>query len=115
MATTHNTNPSASLKSLKQAIAELKSQFDKESKDEVVVLKTKYLGKKGLLNELMKSLKDVPKDMKPQAGQLLNELRENLEQQFQLLSDQQVSTTSNIDLTLPGIKPKVGHMHPVSQ
>jgi phenylalanyl-tRNA synthetase alpha chain len=113
--TTQQNNSASSLKNLKQSIADLKSQFDKESKDNVGELKIKYLGKKGALTELMKSLRDVPKDMRPQAGQLLNELRENLDQQLALLNSEEPLSRDHIDLTLPGIKPNVGHMHPISQ
>lgn len=108
-----NTN---SLPALKKSIRDLKTQFDAESKDNLSELKTKYLGKKGLLNELMKGLKDIPREMKPLAGKLLNELKQNLEQQFELLQTGKAQTSSQkIDLTMPGIKPEIGHMHPVSQ
>ncbi len=105
-----------SLPNLKKAIIDLKQQFDAEAKDDIKSLKNKYLGKKGLVNDLMKSLKNVPSDMKPIAGQLLNKLKQNLEHQLELITDHDNETlTSSIDLTMPGIKPKVGHMHPVSQ
>jgi phenylalanyl-tRNA synthetase alpha chain len=105
-----------SLSALKKSIATLKSQFDQEDKNNLSELETKYLGKKGLLNELMKGLKDVPAEMKPTAGKLLNQLKQNLEHQLELLQqDGSSKSHKKIDLTMPGLKPKVGHMHPVSQ
>ncbi len=75
-------------------------------------LRSKYLGKKGVFNTLAKSISEVaPKDKK-QAGKLLNELKTELEQR---LSDTTTSQATWTDLTAPGIKPQVGHMHPVSQ
>ncbi len=105
-----------SLPNLKAGIEQLKKQFDAEPKTEIESLKNKYLGKKGLINDLMKGLKDVPVQMRPMAGQLLNELKENLNHQLQLLGeDLTISSSKKIDLTMPGLKPQVGHMHPVSQ
>ena len=106
-----------SLPALKQAIKSLKQQFDQEPKDNLAELKNKYLGKRGLINELTKGLKNVPSEVKPLAGKLLNELKQNLNHQFELLreEDQTNSQLPKVDLTMPGLKPKVGHMHPVSQ
>ena len=105
-----------SLPALKKSIADLKQMFDTEPKTDVINLRIKYLGKKGLLNELMKGLKNVPKEMRPLAGQLLNQLKENLEHQLTLLGEGLAEEiVHKIDLTIPGLKPNVGHMHPVSQ
>lgn len=110
------TKKTNSLPQLKKAIAELKQQFDTETKTDVESLKNKYLGKKGLTNDLMKGLKNVPTEMRPVAGQLLNELKENFEHQLTLLGEGEgEQRAKQIDLTMPGIKPEVGHMHPVSQ
>jgi len=110
------TKDTRSLPQLKKAIDDLKQQFDVESKIDIKNLQNKYLGKKGLVNDLMKGLKNIPNEMKPLAGKLLNELKQNLEHQLELLSkNTDKASTKKIDLTMPGIKPKVGHMHPVSQ
>lgn len=108
---THNIS---SLQSLQTAISDLLQDFDTQEKTNVSSLKNQYLGKKGKVNDLMKMMRDVPKDMKPMAGQLLNELKENIQHQISLLT-QIAPDIEKIDLTLPGIKPKTGHMHPVSQ
>lgn len=105
-----------SLSNLKQAITELKKNFDAEDKMDLEALETKYLGKKGLVNDLMIQIKNVPAEMKPQAGKLLNQLKTNLEHQIKLLGKSLEPTKkTGIDLTLPGLKPQVGHLHPVSQ
>ena len=38
-------------------------------------LKVKYLGKKGILTELLKSLKSLPKEDRPTFGNTLNEIK----------------------------------------
>lgn len=97
---------------LRTQITKLKNQFDSENAN--IDLKTKYLGRKGLFNQLSKLIKDVSADDKKQAGQLLNELKKYLAQGIQATKGKP-QTLPTIDLTLPGIKPKVGHMHPISQ
>ncbi len=110
------TKDTNSLPALKKAITDLKLQFDTEPKTDVKGLKNKYLGKKGLINDLMRGLKAVPQEMRPLAGQILNELKKNLNHQLNLLGEGlPIQTTNKIDLTMPGIKSGVGHMHPVSQ
>jgi len=111
-----NQKKTQSLPQLKKAIDELKRQFDIESKTDTKNLHNKYLGKKGLTNDLMKGLKNIPNEMRPLAGKLLNELKQNLEHQLELLGKNTNKTPANkIDLTIPGIKPNIGHVHPVSQ
>lgn len=108
--------PVKSLPDLKTTITQLKKEFDAESKTNLEALESKYLGKKGLVNDLLSQIKQVPTAMRPQAGKLLNELKENLEHQLDLLGESlEPQPVPKIDLTLPGQKPKVGHLHPVSQ
>lgn len=112
-----NTVSGSSLTALKQAIERVKKEFDQEPKQDIVALRNAYMGKKGHFNVLAKSITNVPESMRRQAGQLLNELKQNLEQQLQLLDSQLGLGThsTEIDLTMPGLKPSVGHMHPISQ
>lgn len=77
-------------------------------------LKTKYLGKNGLFNELAKSIKNTEPADRKVAGQMLNELKMQVETEIAKRHSTHIQT-SDIDLTMPGIPPKVGHMHPVSQ
>jgi phenylalanyl-tRNA synthetase alpha chain len=72
----------------------------------------KYLGKKGKFNQLAKLIGQV--EDKKAAGALLNKFKQHIEAHLAGLSMHQV-TTEWVDLTIPGIKPGVGHMHPISQ
>ncbi len=103
---------------LKQKIAEIKSQLEADliqnlAKEE---LRIKFLAKKGLFNELAKIISQVKPSDKKETGQLLNEVKteitESIEKSTKSSSD---SKNKWVDLTAPGIKPKTGHMHPVSQ
>src|SRR5579859_444835 len=101
------------LQELQTKIAELKQQFGSE-KLTSEELHTKYLGKKGLFNQLAQVLKTIDPAVKREAGQLLNFCKTFLETELQ---QRQTNTNETLwtDLTIPGIQPKIGHMHPISQ
>jgi phenylalanyl-tRNA synthetase alpha chain len=99
--------------SLYQAINEVKAQLFQDVAAGSGELQTKYLGKKGVFNDLAKLLRELAPEEKKAAGQALNELKQFIE--AELLKTQAGRTHQDIDLTMPGIKPKLGHVHPVSQ
>lgn len=96
---------------LQQKIDELKSELTKQEQSNE--LKTKYLGKKGYFNQLAKLISEIQPQEKKEAGQLLNEFKNYLENNFSQ-SDKKTKST-HFDFTLPGSKSAVGHLHPISQ
>jgi phenylalanyl-tRNA synthetase alpha chain len=73
---------------------------------------TKYLGKNGQVNTLFKS---IPKEKLSQYGKEINTLKQELES---LSKDSQKNISikkEKIDVTVPGIKPNVGHLHLMTQ
>ena len=52
------------------------------SRKELFELKMKYLGKTGEITALLKGMRDVPAEERPEAGRLLGELRAWAEEQF---------------------------------
>ena len=100
-----------SIKDLINKLEIIKASLSKEglSKEE---LQTKYLGKKGVFNTVAKDISKV--DDKKKAGQLLNEFKLYLTKQIEKI-DSKDSSDAWIDLTTPATKPKVGHVHPISQ
>ncbi|HYD34526.1 MAG TPA: phenylalanine--tRNA ligase subunit alpha [Vitreimonas sp.] len=105
----------STLNDLTSQIESIKAHLQADLTENAPTLETKYLGKKGLFNEMAKSIKDVAVESRKEAGQLLNELKVHLETQIQAHTAQQATTQDWIDLTMPGQQPKVGHVHPVSQ
>ncbi len=84
-------------------------------------LKVKYLGKKGFIKALYLELKDVSKEKKPQLGKELNDLKNEIESQFedcsQKLINQKISEKlqkEKIDISIPGRKNFIGNYHPVT-
>lgn len=80
-----------------------------------------FLGKKGELTNVLKSMKEVdPKD-RPAVGQLVNKARASIEEQLEKKRNilekrlrQEQMEKETIDVTLPAKKPIVGHRHPNS-
>ncbi len=75
--------------------------------DSLEAWRVKYLGASGRLKEMMGSLKDVPKDIKPQVGKRLNEARSALEGAFEGRKGQVGAGSGSagaplIDMTEPG-------------
>lgn len=99
---------------LQSQIDQLKTELESDLSLPSEEVRIKYMSKKGKFNELAKALREV--DDKKTAGQLLNELKTHIED---VLTDQLTNRPTDQlswqDLTIPGIKPNVGHMHPVSQ
>lgn len=79
----------------------------------------KYLGRKGELREFIDKLKNLAKEEKVKAGQLINEIKKELEAEISSRKNQlanlQTDKFETIDVTLPGKKPEYGHLHPHTQ
>lgn len=102
-----------SLAELRTKITELEQQLTADQNLDPQNLKVKYLGKRGLFNELSKHIKAIAPAEKKAAGQLLNTLKNSLQTRLENLF--QPVTNQWIDLTAPGIEPAAGHLHPISQ
>lgn len=97
-----------------QAVADLITAFLAETTADVEALRIKYLGKNGRFKEASNLIKQVSPAGKKAFGQELNRVKQQLEA---LLAQRviQNSTAQAIDLTLPGERQKIGHLHPISQ
>ena len=69
---------------MKEKIAIMKESVNQDfasakSLKELFDAKVKYLGKNGQLTELMKGMKDIPKEERPAFGKIVNELRDEID------------------------------------
>lgn len=108
-------------------VDQLRLQFSTEinlvsSSKDLEVLKVKYLGKKGPVQQLMKELKDVSAEDRPAVGKQINDLKEeiticitNLENQLQSKEEEAQLDREKIDITLPGRKRFAGSKHLITQ
>ncbi|MBO5889354.1 MAG: phenylalanine--tRNA ligase subunit alpha [Clostridia bacterium] len=88
---------------------------------ELFDVKVKYLGKNGSVTELMKGMKDIPKEDRPAFGKIVNDLRVEIESAFDgrevdLKEVERKLTFEKeaIDITLPGKSNEVGSLHPIT-
>jgi phenylalanyl-tRNA synthetase alpha chain len=89
---------------------------------EVLELKIKYLGKKGVLTGKIRSLGAIPQDERREYGRILNEtkiyiedLLQKHEERFKALELNRALQTQRIDITIPGSYIPNGRLHPTTQ
>ncbi|QQR53081.1 phenylalanine--tRNA ligase subunit alpha [bacterium] len=81
-------------------------------------LRVRVLGRKGVLTEALKTIGSLPVAERAQAGLDSNKHRSTFEaalaaRQLELQNQAEISLTP-IDVTAPGMRPQLGHRHPVS-
>jgi len=117
---TRNSNPSAEVnRSIEQifedALQELKTAKDSDHIQEVV---TRYLGRKGLITQFLRSISTLPPAERPGAGKMANEIKQKLEaavdKTLQQLAEP-AAKTEGIDVSLPGRPVPLGSLHPITQ
>jgi len=104
-----------------QIITELNQELDSVcSLQDLEKLKSKYLGKTGILKELSKLLKDIPQEERKTYGALINEIREYVEDAFSKKYDYFKTQEEKkrllkdyIDPTIPTTH-QIGAFHPIS-
>jgi phenylalanyl-tRNA synthetase alpha chain len=103
----------------KNALAELNTA---KTEDQYLNIRTKYLGRKGLLTGLLRNIAEVSNEEKPLFGKLCNELKNSLNakidealQQRSNRNKEDILLKEKIDVTLPGSAVKCGRIHPVIQ
>lgn len=109
------------------ALAELKDQFETEAvgigdRAAWEALRLTWAGRKqGKLKSLMERMKDIPPPERPAYGQAVNDLKVHVEARLEeidaALSAAEVAakrSAAAIDVTLPGRRPALGSLHPVT-
>lgn len=100
-------------KQIDDALQEIKSSKS------LLELKMRFLGKSGEISALMKNMRDVPPEQRPNMGKILNALRQwteekfdNLEKGLKQLELKKRYAEEKIDVTVPGHKLPSGAFHP---
>ena len=85
-------------------------------------LRIKFLGRKGLLTGLLRSVSQASPEERPALGKAANELKLQLtaalDQRFEALQAVERSKSAHrdiLDVTLPGRRPRLGHLHVITQ
>ena len=107
------------LKSLQQeAINDINSASNLNALNDVRV---KYLGKKGSLTSILRGMGKLSPEQRPVVGQMVNLARKELETAIEAkqttLKEAELANrlaTEKIDVTLPGRRQPLGHLHPLT-
>lgn len=82
-------------------------------------VRVNFLGKKGVLTSVLKSMKDVAKEERPMVGQMVNETRAKIEAHLEETKARLETAIrearmeeEEIDVTLPARRREIGHRHP---
>ena len=85
-------------------------------------LRIKYLGRKSEITSILKGLGSLPAEQRPLVGKVSNEVKAQIDQYLsernEDLSDEifeTIDVSEKIDITEPGIKKDIGHLHPITQ
>ncbi|MGI5826122.1 MAG: phenylalanine--tRNA ligase subunit alpha [Patescibacteria group bacterium] len=108
---------------LKDQISNLKNEavgqvLEAQNLEELEEIRTKFLGRSGKINELTREIPNLPPEEKAIIGKLLNETKKTIEE---VLSETENSLRKEkgkkewIDVTIPGNKPNLGHLHLTTQ
>jgi phenylalanyl-tRNA synthetase alpha chain len=98
---------------IEQAIESVKSSKS------LYEIKMSFLGKTGEISELMKGMRDIPKEQRPEMGKVINSLKTWAEEKFDAFGEkikerelQERYAQEAIDVTLPGKSSDGGAYHP---
>lgn len=101
---------------IEELLAEI-SNLRASSAEEVEQLRIKYLGRKGIMNDLMEAFRGVPAEQKRELGQRLNQLKQNITGKIKELKDNAsaaADTCTGIDLTRTPYPIALGTRHPLT-
>jgi len=106
-----------------QAMAE-KSKSEIESAatlEELKHIQVHYLGKKGEITAILRGMGQLSPEERPVVGSLANRLRDELaaafaarESELKNEARQRLADNEQIDVTLPGRRVGLGHLHPLT-
>ncbi len=102
-----------------QAAAKVQEALDEKSLQDTKVF---FLGKKGKLTAILRSMKDLSAEQRPVIGALANKVREDVEAaiaaKMEELKAKRLEArirSETVDITLPARHQKEGHIHPLDK
>ncbi|MBS1272015.1 MAG: Phenylalanine--tRNA ligase alpha subunit [Candidatus Marinimicrobia bacterium] len=86
--------------------------------EELESLRIQYLGRKGKVQQLFSLIGQADPEERPKIGKLINDLKEEVTDKLESAKAQAEAAKerkeAEIDVTLPGVQPFVGHDHPLA-
>ena len=109
---------------MKEKLLELKVRALKDiesitNKEEMDRLRQYYLGRKGALTSLLKGLAQLSEEERPVIGKIANQIKTEISVKLQSALEsfkiEDAEKESYFDVTLPGRRIPLGHLHPITQ
>jgi phenylalanyl-tRNA synthetase alpha chain len=101
-----------------QAVAEIATV---QTEEDLKQIQIRFLGKKGELTSLLRGMGQLPPEERPLVGGLANQIRDELtnlftarEEELRSMARHKAMTKEQVDVTLPGKPPMIGHLHPLT-
>ncbi len=98
-----------------------KSISEAATKEEIEKIRVDFLGKKGQLTGILKSMGGLSKEERPVVGKVANEVRASIEEMIAAAQEKAKSAegelrvkAETLDVTVPGVARKLGAKHPIS-
>ncbi|MDB5107508.1 MAG: Phenylalanyl-tRNA synthetase alpha chain [Candidatus Binatus sp.] len=102
----------------RRAIAELGEDGEETH---IVAVRVRVLGRSGELTEIMRGMRAVPNEERPAIGQLINQIKREVEARVETLSEKLKAAAldkslneKKLDVTLPGMRISRGRIHPIT-
>jgi len=102
-----------------EAIAQIQNSADATQLEQTRV---HFLGRKGRLTTILRQLATLGPEDRPTIGALANQVKETIEERivarraaFESIPSDEILAKDQIDVTLPGRRPGLGRLHPITQ
>ena len=94
--------------------------IDAADERELEEIKLQFLGKSGKLTLALKEITKVPIERRAAVGSLANDVKKTIEEtiknhESRIMNQESKTRTEKLDITAPGIKPAIGHLHLITQ
>jgi phenylalanyl-tRNA synthetase alpha chain len=100
----------------------LEQLADDAGADQIENVRVAVLGRSGELTGIMRGMRDLPVQERPAIGQLVNEIKREIEARIDTLQErrsraemERALTEDRVDVTLPGAHIPRGRLHPLTQ
>ncbi len=108
------------IKEIREEIEAQIGAFDTSGK--LYEFRKKFLdNKEGKIAQLMKNMRDIPKEERPQFGKIVNDVKawaterfDEMDQKVKSLELAKKNQEESIDVTMPGVTSAVGALHPIT-
>lgn len=90
-----------------------------ETPEAIQALSIKYLGRKGVVTQLLRAVAQLPPEARPEAGRMANAVKQEIDaacrQALERLESNAAGRMERIDVSLPGRPMVPGSLHPITQ